>query len=1257
MQLVAVGTLSAIAGGAPALTQSIVPSADGTNTLVTPSGSQLNITGGSTSGDGANLFHSFQKFGLTQGEIANFISNPSIRNILGRVTGGEASYINGLIQVTGGNSNLFLMNPAGIVFGAGARLNVPADFTATAANGIGFGNYWFNAIGANDYAALVGMPSTFAFTMSQPGTVLNLGNLAVESGQNLTLLGGNVISTGSIKAPGGEIAIAAVPGESLVRLSQEGMLLSLEVKPPLMASDRPANWTLPIASVPQLLTGGNFNHATDLTVNPDGTIQITGSGIQIESGDVVAREVVAGTATLAASHNLTLANSQLNTTGNLSLLAGDTLRVRDSATQPFIAAAGGDLLVQGDRNVDIFALNHPASGLFSGGNMVLRSASTVGGDAHYWVGRNFRIEKLDGTLGNLFSPYDPVIRASGDVSFESYSGASLHILAGGSVTIAGDVFITGADTLSGALNETVALSDGSTITIDGSAEETLDIRAGTTAFGTPGITGDPFGFTPNPPATGGTPTSANIAIGNIRSDGVVFLTNQYNPNTSLPGGTIQVGEINSSSGSVFIDSRSNIILNNVNTYFAMEFGNGGDIKVLAAGSIAAADLDAGGDFNGGNISLIAGTGITASNISSDGSDSGGDISLASNSGAIATGTLNSSSANGTGGAILLSAPAGDITAGSLNSRSSGTGNGGNVTVNAGGSVTANDISAILEGDGTGDGGDINVTAGGDISITGNGVLTFTNSGGGGNITLTAGGNISTDDIYSIGSSSSGNISLTSGGTIDTTLTDSTPGPIFSCSGSGNVCTGGSGTGGNVTLSAAVGIIAQINATGAAGGGDISITSDEINVTAIASNGGTLLLQPFTPSQNIAIASLSDSGAETLDLTASELAGLADGFSSITIGRSDGSGTITILGDVTFNDPLIIQSPSGAGAIASTGATIAVAPGNPISLTANQNISSGNITAPGGNISLTSNSGAIDTSAGTLASNSDSGSGGAIRLQAATAIIPGDINSSGSAGGNLDFFGAVNLSKDVFFDTGIGAGDMNFNSTIDGSQVLTLAAGTGTIRFGGAVGGVTPLSGLNILSAGNIEIAGGSVNTNGNLTVNSPIALTNLTTFNAGAGTIEFNSSLAAGSNNLILTADEINLAGGENSISSSGAIVFQTATPNRNIEIAGNGTASGLNLTASDLNALQDGFSSITIGRAEANSLVNVNSVTFKDPVTIQTGSAIAVNGAIAGTGEASITLNAPAIALNSDISTADRDISINGNTQLGANVTLSTGG
>ncbi|MCJ8280365.1 MAG: filamentous hemagglutinin N-terminal domain-containing protein, partial [Rivularia sp. ALOHA_DT_140] len=174
---------------------------------------------------------------------------------------------------------------------------------------------------------------------------------------------------------------------------------------------------------------------------------------------------------------------QLNAGRDLKLQASDTLQIRDSQTSPFIADAGNDLLLQADKTIDIFALNHPGSGLYSGKDLNLLSSNPVIGDARYFSGGNFKIEQLNGSLGNLSSPNDPIIRASGDVSFDSYTGASLHILAGGSVNITGDVTITGADSANG-LQETVTLANGERLDIDGKNLATLDIRAGTTAFGT-----------------------------------------------------------------------------------------------------------------------------------------------------------------------------------------------------------------------------------------------------------------------------------------------------------------------------------------------------------------------------------------------------------------------------------------------------------------------------------------------------------------------------------------------------------------------------------------------------------------------------------------------------------------------------------------------------------------------------------------------------------------------------------------------------
>jgi filamentous hemagglutinin family protein len=261
----------------------VAPAVDGTNTSVSQVNNTFNINGGTQAG--TNLFHSFQQFGLNQGQIANFLSNSAIANILGRVTGGNASVINGQIQVTGSNANLYLMNPAGIVFGANASLNVPASFTATTANGIGVGNTWFNASGNNNYAALSGTPQQFAFTTLQPGVIINAGNLAVGQGQSITLLGGTVINTGTLTAPGGTVTIAAVPGEKLVRINQAGSLLSLDLPTETRTVLNPA--TITPVSLPALLTGGNLASATGLTVE-NGVTRLTGSGVAIPTGAGVA---------------------------------------------------------------------------------------------------------------------------------------------------------------------------------------------------------------------------------------------------------------------------------------------------------------------------------------------------------------------------------------------------------------------------------------------------------------------------------------------------------------------------------------------------------------------------------------------------------------------------------------------------------------------------------------------------------------------------------------------------------------------------------------------------------------------------------------------------------------------------------------------------------------------------------------------------------------------------------------------------------
>ncbi|APB32318.1 filamentous hemagglutinin family outer membrane protein [Gloeomargarita lithophora Alchichica-D10] len=261
-------------------------------------GQQFDITGGTRAG--ANLFHSFAKFGLSQAQIAHFLSNPAVRNILARVTGGDASVINGLIKVTGGNSNLYLMNPAGIVFGPNASLNVPAAFHATTANAIKIGDGYFGMnTTAAELAVLTAEPNGYAFSsLNQnlnPGTptgvIVNQGNLSVNGGQTIVLAGNQVINTGTIQSPNGTVIIAATADGKYVNVSQSGSILSLDL--PVAVNQNLAVQNLrPVLpnDIPQLLTGTAYVSGTVTTAseikNPDSLINITGERVILDRANL-----------------------------------------------------------------------------------------------------------------------------------------------------------------------------------------------------------------------------------------------------------------------------------------------------------------------------------------------------------------------------------------------------------------------------------------------------------------------------------------------------------------------------------------------------------------------------------------------------------------------------------------------------------------------------------------------------------------------------------------------------------------------------------------------------------------------------------------------------------------------------------------------------------------------------------------------------------------------------------------------------------
>jgi filamentous hemagglutinin family protein len=221
----------AIAFGFPAPTWGQV-SADGSfNTRVNTSNNRdFTIEAGRAAG--GNLYHSFQDFSVPTDGSASFNNASNVRNIIGRVTGGRVSTIDGLIRANG-SANLFLINPSGLIFGANAVLDIGGSFVGSTGDRIQFADGTDLRTSTPQAPPLlsVSVPVGLQFG-ANPGSIQVLGSgnnitldpetfsivrsdrppgLQVSSGQTLALIGGDVtLQGGNLTASSGRIEIGSV---------------------------------------------------------------------------------------------------------------------------------------------------------------------------------------------------------------------------------------------------------------------------------------------------------------------------------------------------------------------------------------------------------------------------------------------------------------------------------------------------------------------------------------------------------------------------------------------------------------------------------------------------------------------------------------------------------------------------------------------------------------------------------------------------------------------------------------------------------------------------------------------------------------------------------------------------------------------------------------------------------------------------------------------------------------------------------------
>ncbi|MBD2199968.1 MULTISPECIES: CHAT domain-containing protein [Calothrix] len=1167
--------------------QSITPAADGTGTNITTEGNRINIQGGTLSGDKANLFHSLQKFGLNPNEIANFVSNPQIQNILGRVTGGNASIINGLIQVTGGNSNLYLMNPAGIIFGANARLDVPAAFTATTANGIGFGTDWFNAIGSNNYQALVGNPNSFAFTMSQPGSIFNAGNLTLKEGQNLMLLGGTVVNTGTIKTPSGNITVSAIPGSNLVKISQQGNVLSLALEKPTSNAPNPLPFS-PL-SLPQLLTVGKITSGeAGLTVDNNSKVRLSATGTEIPTEP--------GT-------NITSGNIDVsgNTGGNVNIL-GEKVGVVSANINASGTNGGGTVRVGGDYQGKGNVANALQTLVSQDSTINADGVSTGnGGNIFVWADKATRFDgNASARGGNLFGNGGFI-----EISGKENLGFAGNANVGASFGTPGTVLFDPRDiNIVAGTGTDAQVADGSIFFADG--DTTTDFEINNTAFS--GITGNitlqatrdinfnaPIDITTagvglTAQAGNNINVNANITTngGNVNLIANGALTMLGNPLviTTKGGNFTGTGNGNNtvnygiSLNTTIIDTGSgNINLTGIGGTTANSNAGillvGSELRTTGTGTIT---LKGTGGNGGGGIGMAFGSKVSAVD---------GDISITGVGNGTGEGNdgivlINNAVVESTGkGNIILDGTGSQDGTARYNRgiaianldivRSTGS---GNITIIGNGGKGTNEVLGVeIQGNVTSVDGNISVkgTAGngsgsGQIGIRLNDAAAV-KSQGSGNITLEGIGG--TGNISGNGNSSWGiQIGGTAGATITSVDGDITlkgqggdgsnegivlgtgsvegNGSLIESTGKGNITL--EGTGGNGTVGSS-GI--QLGSYAAKSGVSTIRSNDgNINLTGIAGNGS---------GQNYGIKNDVNSVVESvgkgnISLTGTGTNGAEGIFYASGSINSNSNGNIVLTGDARFNTPLTLR----ANTINHSGGTLFGTGDFPFTLEANE-ITVGNIVNPGQAITITSQG---NINAGNLDSNSTTGNGGAINLNANGNITAETINSNSTVGNG----GAINLNANgnITTQTLNSSSTTGFGGAIANGGNINLTA-NGNITIGSSL--ISPVNGIavSLLSAsetgnaGNITITSttGSINTTAGSLESTAVTPGNDVSGNGGAITLTaasnistnalFSFSYGTGSNggniNINSTGGSVNVISAESfsNFANGGAITLAAA--------------------------------------------------------------------------------------------------------------------
>ena len=713
-------TILLVGAGEPSYSQ-VVSAGDSISTQVVRQGQQFTISGGMPADSASLLFHSFEQFNLESAHTAEFIVNSNVETIVSRVINGLPSQIDGLIAVSGAPASLYLMNPAGLLFGAGAELNLGGDFTAVTAERLDFTSGSFGLVGDPD--DVQGHVLKIHFDPHVPSPIINSGSLRVGSSNALSLIGHTVSNRGTLS--GGEITLVAVghhPQVSLVNGLSYPLPANIETVAP---------WLLP----------NQVEHATAIEVDSNGMLQLTGAqslatlspgtawvgGSLTASGSeskiqVLGDFVATAGATVGADNGGTiliggdyqgqghLPTAQTTVVDAASTLQADGLSDQQTGGQVVVWADDstrflGDISAQGNQsggNVEISGKQHlyfdgqvdlqspgtPGTLLLDPQNIEIRAGADPGGDTNPEVLYENTLETSIAGAPNL------VIQADDDITINPLSDGVLNFP--GSIRFLADANNDGQGSFVMDPNDQLR-TVGQTIEITAADITVGDLN--TSAFST--IDNDLDGGEIKLVATHG-----DIVAGNLNSSARGTLNNNGNGGQVVLSAfdTITVQDIQTTTENEILNNNGragDILLiaetGNINAGMlstkissSSNTGIGGDISLLAAGNIFAD-------------SIVSSINVNASNLASAGNVSLTSLTANIETGSIAADTSAGTNNSGNGGNIAINAPQGTIRSQQListaNSPDLEDTQGGDVQLASLGDIVVDFIDASAQGSG------------------------------------------------------------------------------------------------------------------------------------------------------------------------------------------------------------------------------------------------------------------------------------------------------------------------------------------------------------------------------------------------------------------------------------------------------------------------------------------------------------------------------------------------------------------------------